>query len=70
MTTPSPILITGRRPSEVEGFTSVTAQIQDGASGDYLVANEIVGKPEELEEILAQSEHRMEAIRATSHGIG
>ena len=63
------IIVTNRTTGEVAGFTNVTAEVDGGANGNYLIANQLVGTDAELAEILAQSMRRMEAIGQTEAGI-
>lgn len=69
MTTGTGIIVRDRRPSEVFGYTTVTAQVDNGESGDYLIKNHLAGTQAEIEEILAQSAHRTEAREATKAGV-
>lgn len=46
----------------------VMAEVDGGANGHYMVADNLVGKQEELDEIAAQSLRRKEAIDATQPG--
>lgn len=68
MTQPQRVIVTARAPSGIPEFTMVTAEVDGGASGDYVVSAVIVGTEAELEEIRNQSARRMEAIDATGAG--
>lgn len=63
------VRITSRRPSGIAGYTTVFAMVDDGDTGDYTIATSIVDTPQEVTEILAQSQDRMVHREATRPGI-
>ncbi len=68
MTQPARILITDRKPSGVDGHTAVTAQVDDGDSGEYLIANWLVNSEAEILEIREQATKRAAIRSATAAG--
>lgn len=62
------VFIRDRYPAVVSGYTHVVATVLNGDSGEYVIANALVGTDGEIREILAQSEDRMVARRATAPG--
>lgn len=68
MTQPEPVVVLSRTAGPVHGYTTVKAEVDGGATGEYLVADHIVATPGEVDEIREQSRRRMEAIRATEAG--
>jgi hypothetical protein len=62
------IIIIGRTDSVARGFQRVHAQVANGVTGEYEIANGLVGTDAELEEIRAQSARRAEAIDQTRPG--
>lgn len=62
------ITVTKRTPGPVSGFTTVHALVDDGVSGDYLLADRLVGTQAEVDEIRAQSNVRLELRLATQAG--
>lgn len=66
--TPSAVTIRERRPSDARGFTVVTAIVADGDSGEYVIANSLVGTDAEVREILAMSADRVANREATRAG--
>lgn len=62
------VTVLRRTESPVHGFTTVTAMVNDGASGEYSISSNLGGTPLEIEEILAQSIERGDLIKATRAG--
>lgn len=68
MTLPHHVTITARRDGPIPGTSTVHAEIEGGATGDYTVVFGIAGTQEEIDTILHMSSLRMEAIEATKAG--
>lgn len=54
------VRITGRRPSGTDGYDLVYAFVDDGDTGEYVVATRLAGTADEINEILAQSQSRQD----------
>lgn len=63
------VRIDRRVQSGVPGYLQVFAYVDDGDTGEYLIAQSIVDTPREIEEILAQSADRMVHREATRPGL-
>lgn len=59
------ITIKNRIPGAAPGYTTVNATIAGGENGEYLIADQLVGTPDELDEILKQSSERQDTRAAT-----
>lgn len=62
------ITVTRRTPSPIDGFTTVHAFVDNGVTGEYMIADRIVGTQQEFDEIRAQSNTRLEIRLATQAG--
>lgn len=69
MTEAQRIIVTGRTAGPIEGYTTVRAEVDGGASGDYLIADGLIATQGELDAIRQMSERRKGAIDATRSGI-
>lgn len=66
--TPASVHIQRREPSGVPGFVRVFAIVDGGDSGDYTIAENLIGTDAEIREILAMSADRMATRDATRAG--
>lgn len=65
---PDSVHIQRRTDTGIPGFTTVTAIVDGGDSGDYAIANNLVGTDAEVREILAMSASRVADRDATRAG--
>lgn len=70
MTSSSPrVIVTSRTAGPVHGFTTVFAMVDGGSTGEYQIADKLVGTQAEIDEIRAQSAVRQSLRDATSPGV-
>lgn len=70
MTQYQSVVVIERKPGPVHGYTTVRAQVDGGEVGDYTIANEIVGRQTEVDEIAEQHKTRLAVRAATRPGRG